>query len=426
MPAWDDDDRLTEDPQTEISLIWYGNRGGLEDRVFRIKTERSIGHQPAGAAHLHNISNVEITGQDGDLIEVRFNWVTLSYRYKTTDTYFGTSFYTLDTCGRAPLIRRKKVVLKNDYIHHVVDIYHDLTRGRRQMTHSIALNFEDGVTRFIECRDGETVADASYRLGINIPLDCRDGACGTCKCRVDSGLRLGDYIDDALTEDEAAQGFVLACQMVPKSDMRHRDPRHIGDVQDRGAELRRRPSPPSTGCPPTTLVVDARRTRGALAVPARPVRQHRVPGSDARAVLFLRVRRRATRGSTFLIRDIPDGLMSGILRRAQAGHGDRLHRPLGQLLPARRRRGRCCSWRAAPASRRSCRCCASSPRRARTASRSTWSTASPAMTTSSRSTTLEALAAEISGFTFATVVADEVSAHPRQAAMSPTTWRRGS
>ena len=52
------------------------------------------------------------------------------------------------------------------------------------MAHSIALNFEDGVTRFIECRPDETIADASFRLGINIPLDCRDGVCGTCKCRV--------------------------------------------------------------------------------------------------------------------------------------------------------------------------------------------------------------------------------------------------
>lgn len=48
------------------------------------------------------------------------------------------------------------------------------------MTYQIALSFEDGVTRFVDCRPGETVADASYRMGINIPLDCRDGACGTC------------------------------------------------------------------------------------------------------------------------------------------------------------------------------------------------------------------------------------------------------
>ena len=33
MPAWDVDDRLTEDPQNEISLIYYDNRGGIEDRA---------------------------------------------------------------------------------------------------------------------------------------------------------------------------------------------------------------------------------------------------------------------------------------------------------------------------------------------------------------------------------------------------------
>ena len=41
MPCWDDADLLTEDPQTEMSLIYYPNKGGLEDRVFRIRTERS-------------------------------------------------------------------------------------------------------------------------------------------------------------------------------------------------------------------------------------------------------------------------------------------------------------------------------------------------------------------------------------------------
>src|SRR4051794_40479289 len=55
------------------------------------------------------------------------------------------------------------------------------------MSYNIALNFEDGITRFIESNAGETVADAAYRQGINIPLDCRDGACGTCKSFCESG-----------------------------------------------------------------------------------------------------------------------------------------------------------------------------------------------------------------------------------------------
>jgi benzoate/toluate 1,2-dioxygenase subunit beta len=124
MPAWDDDDRLTEDPQTEISLIWYGHKGGLEDRVFRIRTERSSATSLPEPRTAHTISNVAILEQAGGMVKLRCSWVTFSYRYKTTDTYFGTSFYSIDTTGEAPLIRRKKVVLKNDYIHHVVDIYH--------------------------------------------------------------------------------------------------------------------------------------------------------------------------------------------------------------------------------------------------------------------------------------------------------------
>jgi benzoate/toluate 1,2-dioxygenase beta subunit len=123
MPSWDDNDQLTEDPQSEISLIWYGNRGGLEDRVFRIKTERSSATVPDTRTS-HNISNIEIVERSENQCLVRFNWHTLSFRYKTTDSYFGSSFYTLDLRGEQPQILAKKVVLKNDYVRQVIDIYH--------------------------------------------------------------------------------------------------------------------------------------------------------------------------------------------------------------------------------------------------------------------------------------------------------------
>jgi benzoate/toluate 1,2-dioxygenase reductase subunit len=87
-------------------------------------------------------------------------------------------------------------------------------------TYSVALSFEDGVTRFINCRADQTVADASYRQRINIPLDCRDGACGTCKALCESGRYDGGaYIDDALAPDEAERGYVLPCSMKPRSDL---------------------------------------------------------------------------------------------------------------------------------------------------------------------------------------------------------------
>lgn len=87
-------------------------------------------------------------------------------------------------------------------------------------TYQVALAFEDGVTRFITCAENQTVANASYRQRINIPVDCNDGACGTCKAFCESGeFDGGDYIEDALSDDEAEKGYCLPCQMKPRSDL---------------------------------------------------------------------------------------------------------------------------------------------------------------------------------------------------------------
>ena len=123
MPSWDDDGKLVGDPQREISLIYYPTRQGLEDRVFRIKTERSSATVPDTRTS-HNIANVEIERQEGSVVTVRFNWHTLSHRYKTDFSYFGMSRYVVDFSGTTPRILDKYVVLKNDYIHQVIDVYH--------------------------------------------------------------------------------------------------------------------------------------------------------------------------------------------------------------------------------------------------------------------------------------------------------------
>ncbi|WP_416414287.1 benzoate 1,2-dioxygenase small subunit [Pantoea sp. App145] len=123
MPAWGDDDYLTRDPQREISLIYYASRDGLEDRVYRIKTERSAASTPEPRT-THSISNVEILGSDGDEHQVRYNWCTWSHRYKNSDVFFGNSQCTLVQVDNRLLIQRKKIQLNNDYINHVIDIYH--------------------------------------------------------------------------------------------------------------------------------------------------------------------------------------------------------------------------------------------------------------------------------------------------------------
>ncbi|AWB82500.1 benzoate 1,2-dioxygenase small subunit [Corynebacterium yudongzhengii] len=123
MPSWDVDDNLTTDPQSEISLIYYPNRAGLEDRVFRIRTERSSATSIPDPRTGHNLTNLEILERREDQVDVRHNWISYYFRYDITDHYFGTTFLTLDLSGDEPKILKKKIILKNDYIHHVVDIY---------------------------------------------------------------------------------------------------------------------------------------------------------------------------------------------------------------------------------------------------------------------------------------------------------------
>ncbi|MBV5298509.1 MAG: CDP-6-deoxy-delta-3,4-glucoseen reductase [Rhodoferax sp.] len=66
--------------------------------------------------------------------------------------------------------------------------------------------------RAFEAAAGETILAAGIRSGINLPYGCKDGACGSCKCKKLSGsVSHGAHQDKALSSDEEAQGFVLTC-----------------------------------------------------------------------------------------------------------------------------------------------------------------------------------------------------------------------
>lgn len=184
------------------------------------------------------------------------------------------------------------------------------------MTHSIALNFEDGVTRFIECRTGETVADASYRVGINIPLDCRDGACGTCKCRVESGrYDGGSYIEDALTDEEAASGLALACQIRPESDLVLAIAASSEVCKTKGQSFAA-PLRVVERLSETSIAFAIEAPAGLAFLPGQYV-NIRVPGTDQRRSYSFSSRPGAE-ALSFLVRDIPRGVMSTWLREGAA------------------------------------------------------------------------------------------------------------
>ena len=201
------------------------------------------------------------------------------------------------------------------------------------MTYQIALNFEDGVTRFIDASADETVADAAYRQGINIPLDCRDGACGTCKCFAESGrYDLGEeYIEDALSDDEVAQGYVLTCQMRAESDCVVRVPAASDVCKTEQASFEAAISDVRVLSESTiALSIKGEALAKLSFLPGQYVNLT-VPGSDqTRAYSFSSLQKNGE--VSFLIRNVPGGLMSNFLTGlAKAGDSMNLMGPLGSF-----------------------------------------------------------------------------------------------
>lgn len=72
-----------------------------------------------------------------------------------------------------------------------------------------------------DCAPDVTPLRAARDLFIPIPTGCQRGGCGMCKMKVLSGEYEQELIrsHDVLSDEELANGFVLACCMTPKSDL---------------------------------------------------------------------------------------------------------------------------------------------------------------------------------------------------------------
>lgn len=201
------------------------------------------------------------------------------------------------------------------------------------MSYTIALNFEDGVTRFIGCKVGETVLDAAYRQKVNLPMDCSDGVCGTCKGHCEQGaFDMGDeYLEEALSDEEAAGGMVLTCQMVPSSDCVVRVPvasslckTAVGEVQGSIAAVERLSEDS------IELAIDLDEGSELAFLPGQYV-NITVPGAGVHRSYSFSSLPGETRAS-FLIRNIPGGVMSRYLtERSAPGERLTLAGPLGSF-----------------------------------------------------------------------------------------------
>ena len=67
---------------------------------------------------------------------------------------------------------------------------------------------------------GETILAAAIRQGIGMPYGCKDGACGSCKCKkLEGSVVHGAHQAKALSEEEEASGQILSCCAVATSNL---------------------------------------------------------------------------------------------------------------------------------------------------------------------------------------------------------------
>lgn len=122
MPAWDGEHELTQDPTREISLIYYSDRNGLEDRIWRIKSGMSAASIPLPRT-VHLVTNVRLAERADGLTGAKANWQVNSFKLERTDTFYGHYDYGLKEEDGRLVIAKKRIVLLNDVIPSVVDIY---------------------------------------------------------------------------------------------------------------------------------------------------------------------------------------------------------------------------------------------------------------------------------------------------------------
>lgn len=124
MPAWRDDGTQTQDPDRELSLIYYRGRRNLEDRVKRIQSGLSVASSVMPRVS-HMIGNVLLEASDGQRARIASVFTVHVHDVRTSraHVFFGRYEHELVFLEGRWMIAGKVIRLMNDVIPTLLDIY---------------------------------------------------------------------------------------------------------------------------------------------------------------------------------------------------------------------------------------------------------------------------------------------------------------
>jgi 3-phenylpropionate/cinnamic acid dioxygenase small subunit len=123
LPTWVDEHLLAWDSQTQLSLMYYDARTGLEDRVMRVRSGQSVASAVLPRT-VHAVNNVQMAEEvGGTVLRSVFSVHLFEIKSQSVHVNFGRYEHRLKRVAGQWLISQKKIVLMNDMIPTMLDFY---------------------------------------------------------------------------------------------------------------------------------------------------------------------------------------------------------------------------------------------------------------------------------------------------------------
>jgi ring-1,2-phenylacetyl-CoA epoxidase subunit PaaE len=213
---------LENEPESDVTLF-YGNKG-FSSIIFREEIEALKN------LHLQRFRVIHILSRESLGNQIQKGRIDSEKCEKLAAAFLtGVSIDKLFVCGPETMIHAVKDTFSargiSDHAIHFELFGSSSTETKKEITPSKEQNVDSNVTIILDGdlfelalqSSGETILDAAYKAGADLPFACKGGVCCTCKAKIIEGTARMD-INYALEKDEVEAGYILTCQSHPTSE----------------------------------------------------------------------------------------------------------------------------------------------------------------------------------------------------------------